>query len=141
MRSGLVLSALLLLAAPRLNSALLSTRAVTKGGGLTLSPTNWDVGEGKDRWMHRGWTSPAGLAGSEGSEELLGVDAMGDHGLAEVRTPSCLSTSCVPPWSQPRGKPMVYSVSSHTNATRIGCHLWEIDLIFAPGLHPGWLGS
>ena len=26
----------------------------------------------------------------------------------------------------------------HTNATRIGWHLWEIDLRFAPGLPPGW---
>ena len=24
------------------------------------------------------------------------------------------------------------------NATRIGWHLWEIDLKFAPGLPPGW---
>ena len=31
------------------------------------------------------------------------------------------------------------SANSHTNATRIGCHLWEIDLRFAPGLPPGWL--
>jgi len=30
------------------------------------------------------------------------------------------------------------SVNSHTNATRIGWHLWEIDLRFAPGLPPGW---
>jgi len=28
---------------------------------------------------------------------------------------------------------MVSSVNSHTNATRIGWHLWEIDLRFAPG--------
>ena len=33
---------------------------------------------------------------------------------------------------------MVSSVNSHTNATRIGWHLWEIDLRFAPGLPPGW---
>jgi len=43
-----------------------------------------------------------------------------------------------PPWSQPRGKWMVSLVNSHTNATRIGWHLWEIDLRFAPGLPPGW---
>jgi len=43
-----------------------------------------------------------------------------------------------PPWRQPRGKLMVYSVNSHTNATRIGWHLWEIDLRFASGLPPGW---
>ena len=29
-------------------------------------------------------------------------------------------------------------VNSHTNATSIGRHLWEIDLTFAPGLPPGW---
>ena len=46
---------------------------------------------------------------------------------------------CVfPPWRQPRGKWMVSLVNFHTNATRIGWHLWEIDLRFAPGLPPGW---
>ena len=44
----------------------------------------------------------------------------------------------IPPWRQPRGKLMVSLVNSHTNATRIGWHLWEIDLRFAPGLPPGW---
>jgi len=33
---------------------------------------------------------------------------------------------------------MVSSVNFHTNATRIGWHLWGIDLRFAPGLPPGW---
>ena len=42
-----------------------------------------------------------------------------------------------PPWRQPRCKSMVSFVNSHTNATRIGWHLWEIDLRFAPGLPPG----
>ena len=53
----------------------------------------------------------------------------------------------VPPWRRPRGNSMVSSVNSHTNATRIGWHLWEIDLRFAPGLPeidlrfaPGWTG-
>jgi len=46
-----------------------------------------------------------------------------------------------PPWRQPRGKSMVSFVNSHTNSTRIGWHLWEIDLIFAPGLPPGWCGA
>ena len=45
----------------------------------------------------------------------------------------------VPPWRQPRGKSMVSLVNSHTNATRIGWHLWDIDSKFAPGLPPGWL--
>ena len=35
---------------------------------------------------------------------------------------------------------MVYLINSHINATRIGWHLWEIDLRFAPGLPPEWLG-
>ena len=43
-----------------------------------------------------------------------------------------------PPWRQSRGKLMVSSVNSHTNATRIRWHLREIDLRFAPGLPPGW---
>jgi len=43
-----------------------------------------------------------------------------------------------PPWMQPRGKSMVSLVNSHTNPTRIGWHMWEIELIFAPGLPPGW---
>ena len=44
-------------------------------------------------------------------------------------------------WRQPRGKTIVSLVNSHTNATRIGWHLWEIDLRFAPGLPPGWTWS
>ena len=36
---------------------------------------------------------------------------------------------------------MVSLVNSHTNATRIGWHLWEIDLRFAPGLPPGWFNT
>ena len=53
---------------------------------------------------------------------------------------ACASTG-TPPWRQPRGKWMVSLVNSDTNATRIGWHLWEIDLRFAPGLPPGWLQS
>ena len=34
---------------------------------------------------------------------------------------------------------MVSLVNSHTNATRIGWHLWEIDIRVSPGLPPGWL--
>ena len=44
----------------------------------------------------------------------------------------------IPPWRQLRGNLMISLVKSHTNATRIGWHLWEIDLRFAPGLPPGW---
>jgi len=36
---------------------------------------------------------------------------------------------------------MVSLVNSHTNATRIGWHLWETDLRFAPGLPPGWISD
>ena len=50
-----------------------------------------------------------------------------------------LSPADWPPWRQPRVKSTVYVVNSHTHATRIGWHLWEIDLRFAPGLPPGWL--
>ena len=39
---------------------------------------------------------------------------------------------------QPMGKSIVSSVNSHTNVTKIGWHLWEIDLRFATGLPPGW---
>ena len=46
-----------------------------------------------------------------------------------------------PPWRQPRGRWMVSLVNSHTNATRIGWHMWEIDFRFAPGLPPGWNGG
>ena len=48
------------------------------------------------------------------------------------------STTSEPPWRQPRGNLMVSLVNSHTNATKIGWHLWEIDSRFAPGLPPGW---
>ena len=33
---------------------------------------------------------------------------------------------------------MVYIINFHSNATRTGWHLWEIDLRFSPGLPPGW---
>ena len=33
---------------------------------------------------------------------------------------------------------MISLLNFHTNATRIGWHLWEIDLIFATGSPPGW---
>ena len=33
---------------------------------------------------------------------------------------------------------MMFLVNFHTNATRIGWHLWEIDFGFAPGLPLGW---
>ena len=36
---------------------------------------------------------------------------------------------------------MVSLVNSHTNATRIGWHMWVIDLRFAHGLPPGWVAA
>ena len=45
-----------------------------------------------------------------------------------------------PLWRQPRGKLMVSLVNSHSNASIIGWHLWEIDLRFASGLPAGWHG-
>jgi hypothetical protein len=42
-----------------------------------------------------------------------------------------------PPWKHPGGKLTVSSVNSDTTATRIGRHLWELDLRFAPELAPG----
>jgi len=33
---------------------------------------------------------------------------------------------------------MVYLVNPHTNATRMGWHVWKIDLRVAHGLPPGW---
>ena len=36
------------------------------------------------------------------------------------------------------GKLVVYLVSSRQIATRIGWHMWEIDLRFATGLLPEW---
>ena len=48
-------------------------------------------------------------------------------------------SSTDPPWRQPRGKTIVSLVNSHTNATSKRENLLEIDLVFAPGLPPGWL--
>ena len=45
----------------------------------------------------------------------------------------------LPPGRQPRGKLMVSLVNSHTNATRIGWHLWYIDFRFAHRFPPGWM--
>ena len=43
-----------------------------------------------------------------------------------------------PPSRQPRGKTMAFLVNSHTNATRIGWHLCEIDSKeFDSGQHKG----
>ena len=35
------------------------------------------------------------------------------------------------------GKLIVSLVNSHSNATRFGWHIWEIDLRFTPGSPPG----
>ena len=44
------------------------------------------------------------------------------------------SPHSLPPWGQPRVKSMVSLINSHTNAARVGWHLWEIDLRFADQL-------
>ena len=65
----------------------------------------------------------------------------GDRALYAPRDPEEVATRCffwTPPWRQPRGKLMVSLVKSHTNATRIGWHLWGIDLRLTLGLPPGW---
>ena len=49
------------------------------------------------------------------------------------------SMMMMPPWRQPRGKQVVSSVNSHTNAARIDWQLWDIVLRFAPGLPLGWV--
>ena len=46
-----------------------------------------------------------------------------------------------PPWRQPRSKLMVSLVNSHTNATRTGWHLWEIDLDLPQGYLQGGVSS
>ena len=48
-----------------------------------------------------------------------------DSGVARARACSKLGKSGA---RLPRGKSMVSSVNSHTNATRIGWHLWEVYL-------------
>ena len=73
---------------------------------------------------------------SVGPDECDGVNiCMGSDKSAPHASHPTISP---PPWRQSRGKSMVSLVNSHTNATRIGWHLFEIDLRFAPGLPPGW---
>jgi len=64
-------------------------------------------------------------------------DKYDDEALHEV-PPHPPPLNPPPPWRQPRGKSMVSLDNSHTHATSIGWHLWEIDLRFAHGLPPGW---
>ena len=66
-----------------------------------------------------------------------GLTAGGGGSLYVRQCRSSNDTNGKPPWRQPRGKWMVSLVNTRTNATRIGWHLWEIDLRFAPGLPPG----
>jgi len=79
------------------------------------------------------WVS--GIRGSE--SRRMSVRAV-PHGVSVLRGSEMRAHSS-PPWRQPRGKLMVSSVNSCANATRIGWHLWEIQLRFTPGLPPGWL--
>jgi len=70
------------------------------------------------------------FADSKGKLSLLVTIRSTPEGMSEV------DAALSPPWRQPRGQWMVSLVNSHTNATRIGWHLWEIDLRFSPGLAP-----
>ena len=66
-----------------------------------------------------------------------GVFVVSDVPTSKVSAPEVhLQTSL--PWRQPKDKLMISLVNSYTNATRIGWHLWEIDVRFGPGLPPGW---
>ena len=61
---------------------------------------------------------------------LLRLQGLG-FGVYEFRVapflPLCSAPSRKLPCRQPRGKLMIFLVNSHTNATRIGWHLWEND--------------
>ena len=65
-----------------------------------------------------------------------GHDLTVQNAYIRTRFFSCVAQAL--PWRQPTDKLMVSSVNSHTNATRIGWHLWEIASRFSPGLPPGW---
>ena len=66
------------------------------------------------------------------------VNSTVPRGCAQAVPSTRRNRSRQPPWRQPRGKWMVSSVTSHTNATRIGWHVWEIDLKFPLYSTPGW---
>ena len=68
--------------------------------------------------------------GEQGSVEWI-ASGLGGAGLA-VHAVGASGPPC-----KPRGNSIVSLVNSHTNAARIGWHLWEIDLRFAPGLPQG----
>ena len=76
-------------------------------------------------------------AQEEGAEEVMEGDEEKPWDAAIIR--SSPEPHVVPPWKRPRGKSMVSLVHSDTKATRIGWHLWEIDLRFAFHSTPGWL--
>ena len=82
--------------------------------------------------LHGSGCSPTGLCGEQGPS------------LAARRGPGASlglrMQNQVPPWRQLRGKWMVSSVNSRSNATSRRWHLWEIDLRFALNSTPGWSG-
>ena len=86
----------------------------------------------------RGTGSEAPGSRVEGLKSASSGFVNGGHDLtvqnAYIRTRFFSCVAQAPPWRQPQGKWMIVSVNSHTNATRIGWHLWEIDSRFAPGL-------
>jgi len=67
--------------------------------------------------------------------ETAGLD-QGGRAISSLIAETSFRTD--PPWRQLRGNSKFSLVNSHTNTTRIGWHLWEIDLRFVPGLPPGW---
>ena len=69
---------------------------------------------------------------SKRREYRLGCWA-GHH--VDCRQHRCLSLHTL---EAPQGQ-MVSLVNLHANTTRIGWHLWEVGLRFAPGLPTGWL--
>ena len=90
-------------------------------------------GAGQARALAFGVEPPASVV-DEGTKVQMG-------GTMEKTLAAIRKQVLFPPWSQPRGNSMVSLVNSHTNATRIGWNLWNIDLRFAPGLPPGWTVS
>ena len=116
--------------------------SVLRGGEqLSVDVSVWVVGASLEQRKRAAANLGPPLGGEGGAAERAhGERAVrgGQRGRHQVHI-GYASALCFPkpPWRQPMGKLMVSSINSHTNATSIGWHLWEIDLRFAPGLPPG----